>query len=168
MANTEEDSTENAELLSKRNKEGEKQGSSESLVAAVGEASSGRARDYKVDSRGTSASAATAQRVRVHGLGSEDSGSRVVTPVDSDHQEDEMATVVAVRYNNDESPNGMVEGGDGAERPKKLFDESQAGVMELATMITDPNLKRSESSDLLHLNLYQVSSLLNMFISVTM
>ncbi len=132
MPNIDEDSTEAAKLLAKRNE--------------------GRGRAYRVDS------AATAQKVQIHGFGESESEDRTVTPVDSEQLEDldgKMATVVAARFSNDDDPpNGDVD--DYPERPKKLFDEAQGGIVEMATMIADPNLKRSESSELLHLNLHQV------------
>lgn len=53
----------------------------------------------------------------------------------------------------DTSP--VEENGNGDIAPKALFAETQKGVFEMGTVITNPGLKRSESSEVLHLTLHQ-------------
>lgn len=106
-------------------------------------------------------------RVHVHSLADpSDSRSASVTPVDSDQSLGQGSKMSKKSITFDVGPEEgeedvpLTENGAGAGPPAKkkqnLF-ESQSGVVELSTLITNPGLKRAESADFLNLTLHQVS-----------
>ena len=58
------------------------------------------------------------------------------------------------------------ENGDTLGPDKPALGNSQAGVLELSTLITNPGLKRAESSDVLNLTLHQVGLLVTHKVSL--
>ena len=75
-----------------------------------------------------------------------------------------MATVISVgrltdqfESNRDDKPNGTDHPDKQERGPSALLEQTAGGAMEMATLLNDPGMKRSESSEILHLTLHQVS-----------
>lgn len=70
-----------------------------------------------------------------------------------------MATVISVGRVRDEVEPSNDDKTNGKDRqPRKaLLEETAGGAMEMATVLNEPGMKRSESSEILHLTLHQVS-----------
>ena len=98
--------------------------------------------------------------VQFHGLLTEPpSRESTVTPVGEIDCGEDMATVISVGRVRDEfepSNNDKTNGKDRHPR-KALLEETAGGAMEMATVLNEPGMKRSESSEILHLTLHQVS-----------
>ena len=115
---------------------------------------------YKPHPQSASSTAST-KGVTVSGLGSETDTDGNITPVDNNPQKvafnnlGEMASpgeYDAVPDDDSGTPN---ENGD-AKGGKENIGGTQAGVIEMSTLITQPGLKRAESTEILHLTLHQV------------
>ena len=75
-----------------------------------------------------------------------------------------MATVISVgrltdqfESNRDDNSNGTDHTDKPERMPSALLEQTAGGAMEMATLLNDPGMKRSESSEILHLTLHQVS-----------
>lgn len=93
-------------------------------------------------------SSVAARRVQLHPLTDSDPSLDNITPVDEAKLVDpaDMATIVSVGFKDTNGPN---------DSSNKYVGDSQGGVVELSTLITNPGMRKSESSEVLHLTLHQ-------------
>lgn len=89
----------------------------------------------------------SAGSVQLHSLGDSSSTSEP-TPVEGSTMSNEEEDI-PLKENGENQKESPAPG-------KRALGESQAGILELSTLITNPALKRVESSDILNLTLHQV------------